>query len=218
MAKDRFGYQNTPPSYAISNPFSGNKFNTAKGVQVFEEPSGETNPVSEEMKGKVVHPSSKNVSDFGTADFDVTDHNEVLKLQKSLGLKEDGIFGPKTEAAYRNMVNERRAAQGKDVYHYDDPRRPEPPIPSQVVPQNPDPISEGYTNEYFENQDQGFKYAGHDSFGDFLKTDISNPETWASSEGRNLAGQEYGPEEQPIMMRNKPEESKSLWDMIRGMF
>tara|TARA_Y100000593_G_scaffold3386_1_gene6596 strand:- start:110 stop:640 length:531 start_codon:yes stop_codon:yes gene_type:complete len=176
MAKDRFGYQNTPPSYAISNPFSGNKFNTAKGVQVFEEPSGETNPVSEEMKGKVVHPSSKNISDFGTADFDVTDHNEVLKLQKSLGLKEDGIFGPKTEAAYRNMVNERRAAQGKDVYHYDDPRRPEPPIPSQVVPQNPDPILEGYL------------------------------------------GQEYGPEEQPIMMRNKPEESKSLWDMIRGMF
>ena len=55
-------------------------------------------------------------------------------------------------------------------------------------------------------------------FGDFLKTDISNPETWASSRGRNLFGQEYGPEYQPIMMRNKQDLSKSLWSMLRGLF
>ena len=191
MAKDRFGYQNTPQSYAISNPFSGSKFNTAEGTQVFEAPSGETNPVSDDMRGKVSNPYSKNVTDFGSADFDVTDQNEVLKLQQSLGLKEDGMFGPKTEAAYRNMVNERRSSEGKDIYNYEDPRRPEAPIPSQVV-----------EPEYSSGTDPNI-----DRFG------YANITNLGSSHGR-----EYDPEDQPTMMRNKQEKSRGLWDMLKGMF
>ena len=79
--------------------------------------------------------------------------------------------------------------KGKEKYNYEDPRRIEQPIQSQI-PQNynaptnpmdgngyePDPIGEGYG------------YSGYES------------------------------EDQPIMNRNKQEESKSLWGMIRGMF
>ena len=239
MTKDNYGFQNTPKSYAISSPWS-KPWNAAEGKPVEEQPSGETNPRPDNLVGKNVNPTSGNVTDFMTSDFDPSDTNQVLQLQKSLGVTEDGQFGPKTEAAYRNMVNERRSAEGKEIYHYDDARRIEQPIQSQIPPDEnpvidpmdgngngPDPIGEGYTPEYFENKDQGYKYAGHDSFSDFLKTDINNPETWASSEGRTPWGQEYGPQNQektPIMQRNNPlrgyvkDTTGSLWGMLKGMF
>ena len=192
MAKDRFGYgtQMKIPSNPISKYTREN---------VGERP--------ENLIGMTSNPSSLNVSEINTSQFDPSDINQVKAMQRSLGVKDDGIFGPVTEAAYRHMVNKRRQSQGLDEYQYEDPRRP-----------GPDPIAEGYTADYYKNKDQGYKYAGHDSFGDFLKTDISNPETWASSRGRNLFGQEYGPEYQPFMMRNKQDLSKSLWSMLRGLF
>ena len=115
MAFDGFGY---------SNPFSGSRWNTATGERIYDEPSGETNPRREDLMGKNIDPYSRNVTDFSTEDFDPSDHNQVLALQKSLGLKEDAIFGPKTEEAYRSMVNTRRENQGLDAYTYDDPMYP----------------------------------------------------------------------------------------------
>ena len=60
----------------------------------------------------------------GSANFNVSDPNQVLALQKQLFPDDesqwDGIFGPKTEGAYRSMVNADRTEQGLDPYVYED--------------------------------------------------------------------------------------------------
>jgi hypothetical protein len=60
---------------------------------------------------------------FDSANFNVQDKNQVLNLQKRLFPDDpdqwDGIFGPKTEQAYRGMVNQQRTAAGQDPYTYD---------------------------------------------------------------------------------------------------
>ena len=111
MAKDRYGYgtQMKIPS----NPFS--KYTREN---VGERP--------ENLIGMTSNPSSLNVSEINTSQFDPSDTNQVKAMQRSLGVKDDGIFGPVTEAAYRHMVNKRRQSQGLDEYQYEDPRRPEP--------------------------------------------------------------------------------------------
>tara|TARA_Y100001970_G_C14198599_1_gene839683 strand:+ start:1355 stop:1927 length:573 start_codon:yes stop_codon:yes gene_type:complete len=38
------------------------------------------------------------------SNFDVTDPNQVKNLQKILGVEQDGMFGPKTEAAYKEAI------------------------------------------------------------------------------------------------------------------
>lgn len=52
-------------------------------------------------------------------EFDMNDPESVKKVQKALGVKEDGMFGPKTEAAYRARVAEEDAAANKEVARYD---------------------------------------------------------------------------------------------------
>ena len=53
-------------------------------------------------------------------DFDMNNPNEVKALQRRLGVKDDGIFGPITEKAYRTAVNKERTAGGQDPYVYQD--------------------------------------------------------------------------------------------------
>ena len=52
-------------------------------------------------------------------EFDMNDPESVMKVQRALGVKEDGMFGPKTEAAYRARVAEEEAAAGNDPLKYD---------------------------------------------------------------------------------------------------
>ena len=59
---------------------------------------------------------------FDSSNFNVQDKNQVLNLQKQLFPDDpdqwDGMFGPKTEQAYRGMVNQQRTAAGQDPYAY----------------------------------------------------------------------------------------------------
>ena len=51
--------------------------------------------------------------------FDMNDPESVKALQKRLGVTPDGMFGPKTEEAYRLAVDEERKAGGMDSHEYD---------------------------------------------------------------------------------------------------
>lgn len=57
---------------------------------------------------------------FDSSDFDVSNPNEVIKFQQMAGLDTDGVFGPKTEMAYRKFVDQQRMDEGLDAYEYDD--------------------------------------------------------------------------------------------------
>ena len=59
-------------------------------------------------------------SGIASASFDVTSPSEVKKVQRMLGVKTDGIFGPKTESAWRDYVNRSRADQGREGYFWDE--------------------------------------------------------------------------------------------------
>tara|TARA_E500000305_G_C4024403_1_gene240907 strand:+ start:2407 stop:3036 length:630 start_codon:yes stop_codon:yes gene_type:complete len=52
-------------------------------------------------------------------DFDMNDPESVKALQTKLGVKADGMFGPKTEAAYRQAVDGERQAAGQESLRYD---------------------------------------------------------------------------------------------------
>lgn len=53
-------------------------------------------------------------------EFNMEDPESVMKVQRALGVKEDGMFGPKTEAAYRARVAEEDAQNPEqDVRKYD---------------------------------------------------------------------------------------------------
>jgi hypothetical protein len=80
----------------------------------------ETTPLRP-FKGDVEHAGRQ----FNPANFDVTNVDQVKNLQQIL-INEgfdiggaDGMFGPKTENAYRTFMNERRAATGRDEYRHD---------------------------------------------------------------------------------------------------
>ena len=52
-------------------------------------------------------------------DFDMNDKESVMALQERLGVKADGMFGPKTEAAYRQAVDGQRQDEGQESLRYD---------------------------------------------------------------------------------------------------
>lgn len=52
-------------------------------------------------------------------EFDMNDKESVKALQRRLGVKDDGMFGPQTEAAYRAAVAEEDAAANKEALKYD---------------------------------------------------------------------------------------------------
>ena len=61
-----------------------------------------------------------NMTGLGSiTNFDMNDPESVKALQKRLGVTPDGMFGPKTEEAYRMAVDEERKASGEDSYKYD---------------------------------------------------------------------------------------------------
>jgi len=62
-----------------------------------------------------------------SSSFDVTDTKQVKAVQKMLGLKGDGVFGPKTQAAWRDYVGRGRQDAGLEAYFYEDA-----PVPGQV--------------------------------------------------------------------------------------
>tara|TARA_R100001594_G_scaffold23882_1_gene46683 strand:- start:156 stop:776 length:621 start_codon:yes stop_codon:yes gene_type:complete len=99
-------------------PWKRSGWSGTQGRPIVNEPSNQTIHVPEHLKLKEVHPTSRNVTDFDTRNFDASDRNQVLALQKSLGLKQDGYFGPVTQQAYRDAVNKRRVSEGKDAYTY----------------------------------------------------------------------------------------------------
>ena len=61
-----------------------------------------------------------------SSSFDVTDTKQVKAVQKMLGLKGDGVFGPKTQAAWRDYVGRGRRDAGLEAYFYEDA------VPGQV--------------------------------------------------------------------------------------
>ena len=121
--------------------------NTAGGVSTKKTPplmdldKVNKNPFSSPVKGVQdvpshlqIDPNSRNISSrlsnferneagragINSASFDVTNPSEVKKVQRMLGVKTDGVFGPKTEAAWRDYVNRGRGDEGKEGYFWDE--------------------------------------------------------------------------------------------------
>tara|TARA_R100001594_G_scaffold13276_4_gene28754 strand:- start:15547 stop:16155 length:609 start_codon:yes stop_codon:yes gene_type:complete len=68
-----------------------------------------------------VNPDSYNMSILDTSNIDFEDTDQVMNIQKAIGADADGVWGPQTERLYREHINKRRAAGGKDVYSYGAP-------------------------------------------------------------------------------------------------
>lgn len=66
----------------------------------------------------VRNPYSGMQSDIDTGNINFEDKNQVMNIQKALGVTVDGVFGPETEEAYRDYINKKRISQGKDAYGY----------------------------------------------------------------------------------------------------
>lgn len=61
---------------------------------------------------------------FDSKTFNVEDPEEVKKVQRMLGVKDDGIFGKQTEGAYRKFIADKHRIAGDDVYRYDENQAP----------------------------------------------------------------------------------------------
>ena len=57
---------------------------------------------------------------FDSSSFDVQDPKQVLRLQRKLGVEQDGVYGPITQQAHRQLVDDQRRGKGLDAYKYDD--------------------------------------------------------------------------------------------------
>lgn len=66
----------------------------------------------------VRNPYSGMQNDIDTGNINFEDKNQVMNIQKALGVTVDGMFGPETERAYRDYINKKRMSQGKDAYGY----------------------------------------------------------------------------------------------------
>ena len=55
---------------------------------------------------------------FDSSSFDVQDPKQVLRLQRKLGLEQDGVYGPITQQAHRQLVDDQRRGEGLDAYRY----------------------------------------------------------------------------------------------------
>ena len=106
---------------------------TVRGGNQFWTPGAfESNFSPFEDKGTditVRNPYSGNQNDIDTGNINFEDKNQVMNIQKALNaagavdsegnpLDVDGKFGPNTEFAYRNYINQKRTSQGKDAYGY----------------------------------------------------------------------------------------------------
>ena len=59
-------------------------------------------------------------STIDTSSIDFGDEDQVKEIQRAIGVTDDGQWGPNTEKAYQQYINERRGAQGLGQYMYDD--------------------------------------------------------------------------------------------------
>lgn len=77
----------------------------------------------------VRNPYSGMQNDVDTSNIDFGDKNQVMNIQKALNasgavdsegnpLAVDGMFGPNTEFAYRNYINQKRTSEGLDPFGY----------------------------------------------------------------------------------------------------
>jgi hypothetical protein len=135
LTENTFGKQNRIDRKAArrdaATPGSGkynrlqNQINRLSGVgggmmdDNFLNPLG-TQSDFQRSKFKTTDKSAGGYGEFDFSKFDVTNPADVAAVQKELGLVEDGIFGPETEKAYRNMVNMQRESKGLMGYTYGD--------------------------------------------------------------------------------------------------
>lgn len=66
------------------------------------------------------NPSSQNTSVIDTSNINFNNKDQIMQIQKALGIEADGIFGPQTEAAYRDYINKRKSSLNQDQYTYGD--------------------------------------------------------------------------------------------------
>ena len=81
-----------------------------------------------------------NTETVDTSNIDFGDEDQVKEIQRAIGVTDDGQWGPNTEKAYQQYINERRGAQGLGQYMYDD-------LPIQNRGGGGGGITEGINNE-----------------------------------------------------------------------
>jgi|GEM_PF-4724258 len=123
-AADHSGGWQTPASSPAAAANNANKVGANVGAQI----GSAVEPNPNDMGGQgVLAPSEDNVGPYAPpassggsiTDFDMNDPESVKALQTRLGVKADGMFGPKTEEAYRMAVDAERQDAGKESYEYD---------------------------------------------------------------------------------------------------
>ena len=111
------GYGSVPGSNIGQNSGqAGNEAvnpNDMGGAGVLD-PAAEDNNVGPWAPNEPPSPSGGSITDFN-----MDDPESVKALQRKLGVKADGMFGPKTEQAYRMAVDQERQNMGKESYEYD---------------------------------------------------------------------------------------------------
>ena len=106
------------PLMKIGGPFAKKPKPTSdKAIDVFG-----SQGVSDASTGVLdIGSSSGHGSFLDTSSIDFEDKDQVMNIQKAIGAEADGVWGPQTERLYREHINKRRAAGGKDVYSYGAP-------------------------------------------------------------------------------------------------
>ena len=120
---------------AIKNMFAQQKKPDFKYNSINDRPSNQTDSIDENPitpSYGVVNPNNMNgpiapgqpdapgaYSGGSITDFDMNDPESVKALQIKLGVKADGMFGPKTEEAYRMAVDSERKNSGQESLEYD---------------------------------------------------------------------------------------------------
>ena len=135
------------------NPMSGHQTATKDLKQNLNQ----SVPVEQGNTGfPVINPQSSNISTMDTSSIDFGNKQQVQDIQTQLAnqgylgesgnaLDIDGIWGPETEYAWRDMIKQRRMAGGLDEYQYNDmPVNVPTPAPTQtnLPPGHPDALIE----------------------------------------------------------------------------
>lgn len=116
---EKFDNNNSMLNNAAQNePVNDNLLSSRQGIN---NTALDANQYSDEQRNAI---EDTGQLPFDSQNFDVTDKDQVLNLQKRLFPDDpsqwDSMFGPKTEEAYRGMVNTQRTDSGQDPYVYND--------------------------------------------------------------------------------------------------
>ena len=114
-----------------------------------DKPDASKNQGYDSFGDAVSYPSEEEMAamdeGFDAANFDPSDENQVMDLQARLGVTVDGMFGPETEGAYRDMINSQRMSEGKDAYKYDDNEGTATNSQGQGVSEEKNPLFSAYS-------------------------------------------------------------------------